>query len=76
MFLSINKLPNHIPPGDRPDPKAAQAFQEGLSGQFGEIRTMMQYLFQNINFREDVKPYQDLLRSIATEEMSHVELAR
>jgi Mn-containing catalase len=34
----------------------------------------MQYLFQNINFRGDAKPYQDLLRSIATEEMGHVEL--
>jgi Mn-containing catalase len=56
MFLSINKLPNHIPPGDRPDPKAAQALQQGLSGQFGEMRTMMQYLFQNMNFRGDVKP--------------------
>ena len=47
MFLSINKLPNNIPPGDKPNPKAAQALQEGLGGQFGEMRTMMQYLFQN-----------------------------
>jgi Mn-containing catalase len=45
MFESINKLPNHISPADRPDPKAAQALQEGLGGQFGEMRTMMQYLF-------------------------------
>ena len=74
MFESINKLPNHIPPSDRPDPKAAQALQEGLGGQFGEMRTMMQYLFQNMNFRGDAKAYQDLLRSIATEEMGHVEL--
>jgi Mn-containing catalase len=48
--------------------------QEGLGGQFGEMRTMMQYLFQNMNFRGDAKPYQDLLRSIAAEEMGHVEL--
>src|SRR5918993_4226321 len=74
MFLSINKLPNEIPPAEKPDPKAAQALQEGLGGQFGEMRTMMQYLFQNMNFRGDAKPYQDLLRSIATEEMGHVEL--
>jgi Mn-containing catalase len=74
MFESINKLPNHIPPSDRPDPKAAQALQEGLGGQFGEMRTMMQYLFQNMNFRGEAKAYQDLLRSIATEEMGHVEL--
>ena len=74
MFTSINKLPNPIPKSDGPNPKAAQALQEGLGGQFGEMRTMMQYLFQNINFRGDAKPYQDLLKSIATEEMGHVEL--
>src|ERR687896_178197 len=74
MFTSINKLPNDIPPADKPDPKAAQALQEGLGGQFGEMRTMMQYLFQNMNFRGDAKQYQDLLRSIASEEMGHVEL--
>src|SRR5215217_4799982 len=74
MFLSINNLPNEIPPADKPDPKAAQALQEGLGGQFGEMRTMMQYLFQNMNFRGDAKQYQDLLRSIASEEMGHVEL--
>jgi Mn-containing catalase len=74
MFLSINKLPNVIPQGDKPNPKAAQALQEGLGGQFGEMRTMMQYLFQNMNFRGDATPYNDLLRSIATEEMGHVEL--
>jgi Mn-containing catalase len=34
---------------------------------------MMQYFFQNMNFRGDAKQYQDLLRSIATEEMGHVE---
>lgn len=73
MFVSIEKLPNKIVP-DKPDPKAANALQEGLGGQFGEMRTMMQYLFQNMNFRGDAKPYQDLLRSIATEEMGHVEL--
>ena len=59
MFTSINKLPNAIPKSDGPNPKAAQALQEGLGGQFGEMRTMMQYLFQNINFRGDAKPYQE-----------------
>src|SRR5919202_4873614 len=73
MFQSINRLPHAIPPSDKPDPKAAQALQEGLGGQFGEMRTMMQYFFQNMNFRGDAKPYQDLLRSIATEDMGHVE---
>src|SRR6476469_11228643 len=73
MFLSVKRIPHPIPPADKPDPKAAQALQEGLGGQFGEMRTMMQYFFQNMNFRGDAKPYQDLLRSMATEEMAHVE---
>jgi Mn-containing catalase len=73
MFLSVQRIPHPIPPSDRPDPKAAQALQEGLGGQFGEMRTMMQYFFQNMNFRGDATAYQDLLRSIATEEMGHVE---
>jgi Mn-containing catalase len=41
MFLSIEKLINKIAE-DRPNPKAANALQEGLGGQFGEMRTMMQ----------------------------------
>jgi Mn-containing catalase len=73
MFLSINKIPHPIPPANAPNPKAAQALQEGLGGQFGEMRTMMQYFFQNMNFRGDAKPYQDLLRCIATEELAHIE---
>ena len=67
MFSSINQLPNKIHPSDKPDPKAAQALQEGLGGQFGEMPTMMQYLYQNMNFIGDAKAYQDLLRSIATD---------
>jgi Mn-containing catalase len=60
---------------DEPDPAAANALQEGLGGQFGEMRTMMQYLFQSINFRgPSGKPFRDLLQGIGTEEISHVEL--
>jgi Mn-containing catalase len=73
MFLSVKRIPHPLPPADKPNPKAAQALQEGLGGQFGEMRTMMQYFFQNMNFRGDAKPYQDLLRGMATEEMAHVE---
>ena len=45
MFLSVKRIPHPIPPADRPDPKAAQALQEGLGGQFGEMRTMMQPIY-------------------------------
>ena len=73
MFVSINKLANQLP-RDKPDNRAANGLQEGLGGQFGEMRTMMQYLFQNFNFRGKAKPYQDLIKSVAGEEIGHVEL--
>jgi Mn-containing catalase len=59
---------------DEPDPFAANALQEGLGGQFGEMRTMMQYFFQCINFRGPATQYKDLIQAVATEEISHVEL--
>ena len=40
MFSSIRKLPHPIPKAEKPDPKAAQALQEGLGGQFGEGDTV------------------------------------
>jgi Mn-containing catalase len=39
------------------------------------MRTMMQYLFQAMNFRGPAaKPYRDLIQGVGTEEISHVEL--
>ena len=55
MFFHVQQLINEIVP-DEPDPTAANALQEGLGGQFGEMRTMMQYLFQSFNFRGDAHP--------------------
>ncbi|WP_246266621.1 manganese catalase family protein [Pseudonocardia xinjiangensis] len=72
--MNVQRLINEIVP-DEPDPAAANALQEGLGGQFGEMRTMMQYLFQSFNFRgAAAKPYRDLLYGVGTEEISHVEL--
>ncbi len=74
MYFHLQNLINPIEQ-DEPDPAAANALQEGLGGQFGEMRTMMQYLFQSINFRgAGAKPYKDLIQGIGTEEISHVEL--
>jgi Mn-containing catalase len=73
MFYHLQKLINPIVP-DEPDPSAANALQEGLGGQFGEMRTMMQYLFQSFNFRGDAVPYLDLIQGVGIEEISHVEL--
>ena len=73
MFYHVQSLINEIVP-DEPDPSAANALQEGLGGQFGEMRTMMQYLFQSFNFRGDGVPYLDLIQGVGIEEISHVEL--
>jgi Mn-containing catalase len=73
MFFHVQQLINEIVP-DEPDPAAANALQEGLGGQFGEMRTMMQYLFQSFNGRGNAKPYKDLIQGIGVEEISHVEL--
>ncbi|WP_334148228.1 manganese catalase family protein [Microbacterium sp.] len=74
MYFHVQEFINEIAQ-DEPDPAAANALQEGLGGQFGEMRTMMQYLFQSINFRgPDGKPYKDLIQGIGTEEISHLEL--
>jgi len=73
MFFHVQRLINEII-SDEPDPAAANALQEGLGGQFGEMRTMMQYLFQSFNFRGKAKPYLDLIQGVGVEEISHVEL--
>ncbi|MBE9586659.1 manganese catalase family protein [Mucilaginibacter sp. JRF] len=73
MFYHIQSLINPIV-DDQPDPSAANALQEGLGGQFGEMRTMMQYLFQSFNFRGNNIPYLDLIQGVGIEEISHVEL--
>ncbi len=73
MYFHSQQLINQIVP-DEPDPFAANALQEGLGGQFGEMRTMMQYLFQSINFRGPATQYKDLIHAVAVEEISHVEL--
>ena len=76
MFIRIDKLQVELPmPGD-PDPDAAAAVQELLGGRFGEMSTVMNYMYQSFNFRgrNKVKPYYDLIANIATEELSHIEL--
>lgn len=75
MYYYKEELINVIKP-DNPDPAAAKVLQEALGGQFGEMRTMMQYFFQSSNFRGKAKQYRDLLRGVFLEEISHVELVQ
>ncbi|MFT8321584.1 MAG: manganese catalase family protein [Bacillus sp. (in: firmicutes)] len=75
MYFYKEDLINLIVP-DKPDPAAAKVLQEALGGQFGEMRTMMQYSFQSANFRGKLKQYKDLIRGVFLEELSHVELVQ
>jgi Mn-containing catalase len=49
MFIFVNEHANDLP--RKPENLSAVALQEGLGGQSGEMRTIMQYLFRNFNFR-------------------------
>ena len=75
MYYYKEELINIIKP-DKPDPAAAKVLQETLGGQFGEMRTMMQFFFQSSNFRGKATQYKDLIRGIFLEEISHVELVQ
>ncbi|WP_372238943.1 manganese catalase family protein [Paenibacillus sp. FSL A5-0031] len=75
MYYYKEELINVIKP-DKPDPAAAKVLQEALGGQFGEMRTMMQYFFQSSNFRGKDKQFRDLLRGVFLEEIAHVELVQ
>ncbi len=75
MYYYKEELINIIKP-DKPDPAAAKVLQETLGGQFGEMRTMMQFFFQSNNFRGKATQYKDLIKGIFLEEISHVELVQ
>ncbi|PQD93861.1 catalase [Pradoshia eiseniae] len=75
MYYYKEELINIIKP-DKPDPAAAKVLQETLGGQFGEMRTMMQFFFQSSNFRGKATQYRDLIRGIFLEEIAHVELVQ
>jgi Mn-containing catalase len=58
---------------ERPDPHYATMLQQALGGQEGEIRVMLQYMFQGFGFRGPGK-YKDRLLNTGTEEIGHVEM--
>src|SRR5690625_2914237 len=71
MFLRIDKLQVELPQPKDADPNAAAAVQELLGGRFGEMSTLMNYMFQSFNFRgrKKLRPYYELIANIATEEL-------
>jgi len=76
VFLRIDRLQAEMPMPKEADPNAAAAVQELLGGRFGEMSTLMNYMYQSFNFRgrKKLKPYYDLVANIATEELGHIEL--
>lgn len=76
MFLRIDRLQVELPMPKNPDPNAAAAVQELLGGRFGEMSTLMNYMYQSFNFRgrEKLRPFYALIANIATEELGHIEL--
>jgi Mn-containing catalase len=76
MFLRIDKLQVELPQPKEQNPNAAAGVQELLGGRFGEMSTLMNYMYQSFNFRnkQALKPYYDLIANIAAEELGHIEL--
>lgn len=72
MFYHDKKLQYKVRV-DKPNPHFARALQQALGGIEGEIRVMMQYLFQAFNSRGPQR-YRDMLLDVGTEEISHVEM--
>jgi Mn-containing catalase len=76
MFLRIDRLQIEMPKAKSQDPNSAAAVQELLGGRFGEMSTLMNYMYQSFNFRgrDKLRPYYELIANIAAEELGHIEL--
>ena len=75
MISRFDKIAVDLPRPKNPSPNDAAAVQELLGGKFGEMSTLMNYTYQSFNFRErkKLRPFYDLIASIAAEEYSHIE---
>lgn len=76
MILKMDQLPIELPKPKNPSPNDAAAVQELLGGKFGEMSTLMNYTMQSFNFRgrKKLRPFYDLICSIAGEEYGHIEV--
>ncbi len=72
MFLHDTRLafPVRV---ERPNPLFAKMLQQAIGGVEGEIRVMLQYLFQGFGARGPEK-YRNMLLNTGTEEIGHVEM--
>jgi Mn-containing catalase len=76
MILKLDRLQFELPKPKNPSPNDAAAVQELLGGKFGEMSTLMNYTYQSFNFRgrKRLRPFYDVIGSIAGEEYGHIEL--
>ncbi len=58
---------------EKPNPLFAKMLQQAIGGVEGEIRVMLQYLFQAWGARGPTK-YRDMLLETGTEEIAHIEM--
>ena len=72
MFLHDTRLAYPVRV-EKPNPLFAKALQQAIGGVEGEIRVMMQYLFQGFGARGPVK-YRNMLLNTGTEEIGHIEM--
>jgi Mn-containing catalase len=72
MFFHNKKLQYQVRV-DKPSPQFAKLLQQAIGGNEGEIRVMLQYLFQAWNQRGPEK-YRDMLLDTGTEEIAHIEM--
>jgi Mn-containing catalase len=75
MISRFDKIAVDLPRPKNPSANDAAAIQELLGGRFGEMSTLMNYTYQSFNFRgrNKLRPFYDLIASIAAEEFSHIE---
>src|SRR5437868_767857 len=72
MFFTDGRLQYRVRV-DNPNPLFARALQQAIGGVEGEIRVMLQYLFQSWGARGP-KKYRDMLLATGTEEIGHIEM--
>lgn len=72
MFYHDNKL-QYTVRVDTPSPLFARMLQQAIGGVEGEIRVMLQYLFQAWGSRGPTK-YRNMLLETGTEEIAHIEM--
>jgi Mn-containing catalase len=58
---------------EKPNPLFAKMLQQAIGGVEGEIRVMLQYMFQGFGSRGPLK-YRNMLLNTGTEEIGHVEM--